>query len=98
MDFLPRAMDQIVNHLDKIETMSHGEFSPKVIIRTSVGSTNPLDVGLQHSQDLTEIFKVAVNFPVYKPMTADEIDEVYDKAINLDGPCMIVEMQDLYKE
>src|SRR3990167_2615631 len=48
MDFLLLAMNQLVNHLDKIEVMSCGEFIPKVIIRTMVGSKKPLDGGLQH--------------------------------------------------
>ena len=97
MDFLCRAMDQIVNHLDKIDSMSHGEFKPKVIIRTAIGSKDPLDTGPQHSQDLTDMFRAAVKFPIYKPMTADEVDKAYEKAIELDGPCMIVETQGLYK-
>jgi pyruvate/2-oxoglutarate/acetoin dehydrogenase E1 component len=56
-DFLILAMNQIVNHLDKIRYMSFGEFTPKVIIRTSVGSKKPLDGGVQHTQDYTNIFK-----------------------------------------
>src|SRR4030042_3337722 len=37
MDFIMCCMNQLVNHLDKIEEMSAGRFKPKVIIRTSVG-------------------------------------------------------------
>ena len=32
-DFLLLAMNQLVNHLDKIRVMSNNEFQPKVIIR-----------------------------------------------------------------
>tara|TARA_B100000780_G_scaffold235712_1_gene176388 strand:+ start:113 stop:652 length:540 start_codon:yes stop_codon:yes gene_type:complete len=56
-DFLILAMNQLVNHLDKIRKMSKNEMRPKVLIRTSVGSKFPLDGGPQHTQDYTEVFK-----------------------------------------
>lgn len=56
-DFLILAMNQLVNHLDKIRKMSRNEMRPKVIIRTSIGSKVPLDGGPQHTQNYTEIFK-----------------------------------------
>ena len=56
-DFLILAMNQLVNHLDKIRKMSRNEMKPKVIIRTSIGSKSPLNGGPQHTQDYTEIFK-----------------------------------------
>jgi pyruvate/2-oxoglutarate/acetoin dehydrogenase E1 component len=56
-DFLILAMNQLVNHLDKIRRMSNNEFKPRIIIRTSIGSKKPLDGGLQHTQDFTALFK-----------------------------------------
>ena len=56
-DFLIVAMNQLINHLDKIRRMSGDDFRPRVIIRTSVGSRKPLDSGLQHTQNFTPIFK-----------------------------------------
>lgn len=56
-DFLILAMNQLVNHLDKIRLMSDNTFKPRVIIRTSIGSKVPLDGGVQHTQDYTKIFK-----------------------------------------
>lgn len=56
-DFLILAMNQLVNHLDKIRRMSNNEFKPRVIIRTSIGAKKPLDGGLQHTQDFTVLFK-----------------------------------------
>ncbi len=56
-DFLILAMNQLVNHLDKIRKMSRNEMRPKIIIRTSIGSKVPLDGGPQHTQNYTEIFK-----------------------------------------
>lgn len=56
-DFLILAMNQLVNHLDKMRIMSDSTFKPRVIIRTSIGSKVPLDGGVQHTQDYTSIFK-----------------------------------------
>ncbi len=56
-DFLILAMNQLVNHLDKIRKMSRNEMKPKVIIRTSIGSKVPLNGGPQHTQNYTEVFK-----------------------------------------
>lgn len=96
MDFLPRAMDQIVNHLNLIPEMSRGLYKPKVIIRTTVGTNNPFDVGLQHNKDLTELFKTACNFPVFKVTTPKEVKLAYGLAREIDSPIMIVELQELY--
>ncbi len=65
-DFLILAMNQLVNHLDKMRFMSQNKFKPRVIIRTSIGSKKPLDGGPQHTQDYTKIFK----------MTLTEVDVV----------------------
>ena len=56
-DFLILAMNQLVNHLDKMRTLSSNSFKPRVIIRTSIGSKKPLNGGVQHTQDYTNIFK-----------------------------------------
>ena len=56
-DFLILAMNQLVNHLDKLRFLSNNSFKPRVIIRTSIGSKKPLDGGAQHTQDYTKMFK-----------------------------------------
>lgn len=96
MDFLPRACDQLVNHLGIIKKLSKSKFKPKVIIRTTVGSTKPLDTGLQHSKDLYYAFKVMCKFPVIRVRTAEEVHKAYEKARKCTTPIMIVEYQDLY--
>ncbi len=60
-DFLICAMNQILNHLDKIRVMSRNEIKPKVIIRTSIGPKKPLDGGPQHTQNYTNVFKKMLN-------------------------------------
>ncbi len=57
-DFLILAINQLVNHLDKIKYMSENKMKPRVIIRTSIGSKKPLDGGPQHTQDYTKAFKL----------------------------------------
>lgn len=98
MDFLPRACDQIVNHLNLINELSRGKFNPKAIIRTTVGSKSPLNVGLQHSKDLTKAFIELCNFPVLNVTNVDEIKDAYKMAREGNISILIIEYQDLYKE
>ena len=70
-DFLLLAMNQLVNHIDKIGVMSNGGMRPRIIIRTSVGSKRPLDGGPQHTNNhakavknmLTEVEVVELRYP-----------------------------------
>lgn len=97
IDFLLRAADQLINHLDLIKELSREIFCPKIIIRTTVGSTSPLDTGIQHSKDLTDGFsKLLRNIKVMKVTTAKEVKEAYKFARETDKSSLIVEMQDLY--
>jgi len=98
MDFLLRAADSLVNHLDLIADISDYKFDPKVIIRTTVGSTKPLDVGLQHNKNLVKGFEKLLNYvEVIDVKTPEEIEYAYEKAIETGKPIMIVEYQDLYE-
>jgi pyruvate/2-oxoglutarate/acetoin dehydrogenase E1 component len=97
MDFLPRACDQLVNHLDLIKEASRGIFNPKVIIRTTVGTNNPFNVGIQHNKDLTEGFKALLkNIEVMPVKTVEEVKEAYKRARESENSVMIVEYQELY--
>jgi pyruvate/2-oxoglutarate/acetoin dehydrogenase E1 component len=55
MDFMLLAMNQLVNHLDKLPLFG---WHPKVILRTTVGQKRPLDAGPQHTQNHTYAFKL----------------------------------------
>lgn len=91
-DFLILAMNQLVNHLDKIQDMS--DFNPRVIIRTAIGAKEPLYPGLQHCSDYTEAFKSLLkNVEVIK---LDNIVENYLEALNSDSSCLLIEEADLY--
>jgi pyruvate/2-oxoglutarate/acetoin dehydrogenase E1 component len=81
IDFLLCAINQLVNHLDKVETMSHGEFRTGVIIRTQIGNTKPLDPGPQHSGDYTEgLKKLCKNILIIKISKAKNIRDSYELA------------------
>lgn len=81
-DFLILAMNQLVNHLDKIRHMSLNEFKPRVIIRTSIGSKKPLDGGVQHTQNYTKIFKdVLTEVEVVNLLNPNTIFKEYKKAL-----------------
>jgi pyruvate/2-oxoglutarate/acetoin dehydrogenase E1 component len=97
-DFLLNASDAIVNHLDKIERMSRGQFKTPVIVRTIVGNNKPLDPGAQHTQDFTEAFKSMVTFPVYEPSTSEEVLEVYNSLLKNKNTAMVVERKSLYNK
>ena len=98
-DFILRCMDALVNHLDKMEYMTEGIWKPKVIIRTSIGAKFPLDGGIQHTQDytqmmkdnLTEINVVLLNEP-------EEIFPTFEDAYQREGSSMIIEWGDYYNE
>jgi pyruvate/2-oxoglutarate/acetoin dehydrogenase E1 component len=96
MDFLPRAMDQLVNHLNLLPEMSRGLYKPKIIIRTTIGSKSPMDAGPQHSQDLTAMLSV-LKFPVMTVTTPEEVHIAYSMATLTGGPVLIIELQDLYR-
>lgn len=96
MDFMYRAMDSLCNHLNLLPAISRGQFAPKVIIRTTVGNDSPLNPGRQHTQDLTDIFKAALKFPVMKVTTEKEVNNAYKDAVILSSPVLIIEEQKLY--
>ena len=97
-DFMLNASDNIVNHLSKLEEMSGGQFCAPVIIRAIIGSRKPIDCGIQHSQDFTEIFKSIIKFPLYRPKNSREVKEAYLAAKNSKVPVMVVEERSLYDQ
>lgn len=96
-DFIFNALDAIVNHLDKIETMSKGEYAPKVVIRIVIGAKkNPLFTGITHIQDYTEVLRKLISFPVIKVTTSQEIIDVYNKVSEWKSSYIVLEERDLY--
>jgi pyruvate/2-oxoglutarate/acetoin dehydrogenase E1 component len=99
MDFMVCAMNQLVNHLDKIKEMSNGEFSPKVIIRTMIGGTKPLYPGIQHCSDYTEVLKLLLkDINIIKLEKPEDIVPSYQKALDSNNSTLLIEIADLYNK
>ena len=100
-NFLLLTMNQLINHLDRMPEFSHGEYIPKVIIRTSIGSQRPLHPQAQHVGDFTDGLKMMVNnIEVIRLDEPEDIFPAYFKAYNrTDGKStLLVEWGDYYGE
>jgi len=100
-NFLLLAMNQLINHLDKVNIMSNGGFKVKTIIRTGVGSQRPLHPQHQHIGDFTEMVrKMCSSLDVISLDEPEDIFPSYQKALNRkDGKSTIlVEFGDYYNE
>ncbi len=99
MDFWWNAGDAIVNHLDKINQISHGEFNPTMILRIVVGNRQkPLFTGKTHTQDYSPSLRAAVGFPVIGLTDASMIRGNYEAAHECFG-ChsnALIEYKDLF--
>jgi len=92
IDFLICAINQLVNHLDKCEEMSKGQFKPKVIIRTQIGNTKPLYPGIQHCGDYTEgLRKMCKNIKIVKITRAKDVRKEYSKALKRNKSTILIE-------
>ena len=100
-NFLILALNQLVNHLDKLPHISQGKLRPKVIIKTMVGGTRPLDPGIQHKSDFTEAFRKLLTEVAVEELTEPEmIFPAYKRALEReDGKStLFVEYGDFYGE
>ncbi|MBM3700835.1 MAG: hypothetical protein FJW68_08015 [Actinobacteria bacterium] len=100
-NFLLLATNQLVNHLDKMPLYSNGEFKPKVIIRTSIGSERPLNPQIQHTGDYSDAFKLMLKIvEVIVLNEPDQIFPAYQKAYLRDDSrsTILVEYGDYYNE
>ena len=98
-NFLLLGANQLVNHIDKIKVMSSGGYTPKIIIRTSIGSQRPLHPQHQHVGDFTDAFKkMTTTIEVIKLKEPKDIFPAYKKALSRkDGKnTILVEYGDYY--
>ncbi len=92
IDFMLLAINQLVNHLDKMKEMSNRQFKPKVIIRTKIGPKEPLNAGPQHTQDHTKaLYKLLTNVKVVKIVDNRHILPEYKKALKRHQSTLIIE-------
>ena len=100
-NFLLLAMNQLINHLDRMNQISNYGYYPKVIIRTSIGSQRPLHPQYQHIGDFTDSVKMmCTNIEIIRLEEPGQIFPSYKKALNReDGKStIIVEYGDYYSE
>ena len=100
-NFLLLAVNQIVNHLDKLPIISNGRYQPKVIIRTGIGSERPLHPQHQHVGDFTDAFRLMCQrIEVIRLDEPNQIFPAYQKALERnDGrSTIVVEYGDYYNE
>ena len=88
-NFLILAMNQLVNHLDKMQ--------PHVIVRVGIGSTKPLAPGPQHTGNFAPAFRLMMpNTTIVELDHADQIIPEYRVALERNGSTILVEIADLY--
>jgi pyruvate/2-oxoglutarate/acetoin dehydrogenase E1 component len=100
-NFLACASDQLINHVDKVLAMSNGDFKPKLIIRTSIGSERPLHPQHQHVGDFTDAYSsMCKNIEFIRLDEPEQIFDAYVKAYErTDGKStVLVEWGDYYSE
>ena len=98
-DFFILAMNQLVNHLDKMREMTEDKMQPKVIIRVAVGSKNPFSAGPQHTQDYTEALKLMLtDVDIISLNEPEDVFPAFEKAYErTDGKStLIIEYADYY--
>jgi len=100
-NFLLLAVNQLVNHLDKIQPISHGGFQPRAIIRTGIGAERPLHPQHQHVGDFTDAFRLMCShIEIIRIKEPQDIFPAYQKALErTDGKnTLVVEYGDYYSE
>jgi len=100
-NFLLCGINQLVNHLDKIQVMSNGGYKVKAIIRTGIGSQRPLHPQHQHVGDFTDALRaMCTTIEVIRLEEPSDIFPAYEKALTRDDgrSTILVEYGDFYNE
>ena len=100
-NFLLLAINQLVNHLDKVNIMSKNGFKVKAIIRTGIGSQRPLHPQYQHVGDFTSALReMCPSLNVVRLDETKDIFKSYKKAIDpkFNKSSIIIEYGDYYNE
>ena len=98
-NFMLLAINQLINHIDKMKHMSKGLLVPKVIVRVAVGAKKPIDGGAQHTQDFTESIKnMVTDTKVVELREPEQISKTFIDAYNRNGSTVVIEWGDFYSE
>lgn len=93
-DFLPLAMEQIVNRAAKIHYMSGGKLRVPIVFRTTLGAGRRS--AAQHSQSLHAWFSHIPGLKVAIPSTPYDAKGLWKTAIRDDSPVIIFEDKMMY--
>lgn len=89
MDFMLLAMDQLVNHLDKLPLYG---WKPKVIMRCRVGEKKPLNAGPQHTNNYTYSFRqMLTTVSVLELRKPEDVMPAYEEALRNPLSTIVVE-------
>lgn len=92
MDFLLLAMNQLINHLDKIDYLTQGNVKNlPILIRTTIGSKEPLNAGMQHTQDLRKALDCMATTINIRTVDCNYLD-FYKDMYNMELPTIVVEL------
>ena len=96
-DFFISGLNQLVNHSDKIKSMSHSKFNPNLIFRVGVGAKVPLDAGPQHTNNYTKQLKeMLTSIEVHELVKGSSPKKVFDKIISAGGIHLLIEYYEFY--
>lgn len=95
INFLMLAVNQLVNHLDKLPLYS--TYRPKVIIRTAIATNTPLDPGPQHLGDYTRALEMMFSTVIVRRLRRpSDVVPHYREALDRDGSTLLVEYLENY--
>ena len=94
MDFIPLAMNQLVNHAAKLRYMSGGQLSVPMVVRAQEGAAGGW--GAHHSQSLESWFVHVPGLRVVAPSTPADAKGLLKAAIRDDNPVLFLEHRGLY--
>lgn len=95
MNFLLLAVNQLVNHLDKLPLYS--PWRPRVLVRVAVPTRRPMDPGPQHLGNFTDAFTdMLKTVHVRRLDTPAEVRFCYAEALEFNGSTLLVEYSELY--
>ncbi|MFF8894823.1 alpha-ketoacid dehydrogenase subunit alpha/beta [Brevibacterium casei] len=93
-DFMWVAADQVFNQIGKARHMFGGQSSMPVVLRSKVAMG--AGYGSQHSMDPAGVFSTNPGWRIAAPSTAEDYIGLFNTALDLDDPVLILEHVDLY--
>lgn len=93
MDFLPLAMDQVINHAAKFRYTYNGQVSVPMVIRTLAGAG--FRAGVHHSQSLEAMFAQVPGLKVVMPSGPADAKGLLKAAIRDNNPVLFMEHKNL---